>query len=151
MTDELIIRRDNLHKSTSYGGNENFHSASTWQSQKWGHILVDDSTNENAVLAVVGQILENGLQCSASGNFHRRNYETLQKAKYQVMLGKPKKTVFADDFDLTIKKLAAFQADIASYPTRENFIVLDGRQKTLRFTHDIFEKRARSDQGAFYL
>lgn len=78
-----------------------------------------------------------------------RAFEKLYKAKYQIFLGKLTKTIFVDDFDSTVKKLAIFQADTATYPTRENLIVLNGRKKTLCFTQSIFKPRDPSVQGRF--
>lgn len=150
MTNNLVTHCESLLKSNSYGGNPHFQTAFTWQSQKLGHVLVNKSTNENAVLAVIGQVIEKGLQCSSSGNYHNCENETLEKAKFQLFLGKPVKTIFADDFDMTIKKLASFQTDMALYPCRENFIMPNGRQKTLRFTHNVFEKKTETDNGAIY-
>lgn len=67
MAPELALHRQNLLKSNSYSGNDHLHSDFVWQSQKMGHILINETTNENAVLAVVGQVLEKGLQCASSG------------------------------------------------------------------------------------
>ena len=147
MVNDLASRCKILLQCNSYGANEHFCSTFSWQSQKLGHILVNDCSNENAILAVVGEVLKKGLQCSASGNFHMHDFETLEKAEFQLVLGKPNKTIFANDFDATIAKLTSFQADTAQSPNRENLIVIDGRQKTLHFTQNVFEERDHSNDG----
>ena len=116
MANDLASHHKNLLKCNSYGANEPFHLTFTWQLQKLGHILMNDCSNENAILAVIDEVLEKGLQCSARGNFHMCDFETLEKAKFQLVLGKPNKTVFANDFDTTIAKLASFQANTAHSP-----------------------------------
>ena len=56
-------------------------------------------------------------------------------------LGKTTRTIFAEDFDQTVMKLAGFQADTAAFPMRDNLIVLDGCHKTLQFSQKIFEEQ----------
>lgn len=140
MGTNLILCCKNLLKSNSYDGNNHFHSAFSWQSQNVGHILINNATNENTVLAIVSQVLEKGLQCSSSGNYHGCNYETLEKAKFQLFLGKPTKTGFTNNFNATIQKLVTLQAYIVLYPLCKNLIVLNGHEKMFWFTCNMFKE-----------
>jgi hypothetical protein len=91
------------------------------------------------------------LDCSAIGNYHEREGQTLEKSKFQLLLGKPTKTPFADDFDLAIKTLTGMQSAKAVWPDRENLIVTDKQQKTLRFTRAIFEERRSAIAGTLHV
>ena len=141
MEHDLTVPRARLLKSKAYTANSNCNSAFSWHTQKNGDILIDKTSNANAVLAVVGEVLENRLDCTPSGNYHEWDRQTLAKSKYHLLLGKPMKTPFADDFDAAIKNLTSFQNAIAVWPDRENLIVFDKRQRALRFTREIFEER----------
>lgn len=147
MDHDLTIPRAKLLKSKAYTANNHCCSAFLWHSQKNGDILIDKLSNANAVLAVVGEVLENRLDCSPSGNYHERKGQTLEKSKFELLLGKPMKTPFADDFDTTIKNLTSFQNLIAVWPDRENLICFDKRQRSLRFTREIFEERRPAVAG----
>ena len=85
MANDLAICRENLLKCVSYGGNEHFHSSFTWHSEKIRHVLVHEASKANTILAVVRQVLKKDLDCTTSGNFHMHNFETLQKAKFQLL------------------------------------------------------------------
>jgi hypothetical protein len=133
--------RTRLLRSSAYTAGETCRNTFTWHSQRTGDILIKTTTKENAVLAVVGRVLESRLDCSATGNFQNRDWETLAKAKYHLLLGKPDDTVFADDFNIALENLANFQTLIATSNDRENFIVRERQQRALRFTRDIFRER----------
>ena len=79
---------------------DNFPAPFLWYSQRTGQILVKTKSKQNAVLAVIGRVLENCLDCSAWGNFGKREWEKLVKAKYHLLLGKPDNMDFAMDFDM---------------------------------------------------
>lgn len=147
MENDLHCLRDRLLNSSAYAANVNFPDPFSWHSQRTGQILVKKKTKQNAVIAVVGRVLENRLHCSAQGNFGNREGEKLAKAKYHLLLGKPDKTVFATDFETALHKLHGLQNSIATWPERENFIVRDNQQTVLRFTRAIFEERRPAIRG----
>lgn len=68
-------------------------------------------------------------------------YGTLDTAKFHLLLGKPTGTPFADDFDKGLGTFDKIQADIASTQNRVNFMVVDGKEKGLRFTRAVFNKK----------
>ncbi|KAN0130405.1 hypothetical protein V8E53_011806 [Lactarius tabidus] len=150
MEHDLTISRAKLLKLNAYTANNNCHSAVSWHSQKTGNILINSLSSANAVLAVVGEVLENCLDCSASGNYHKYNGQSLSKAKYQLLLGKPTKSPFSDDFNSAIKNLSGIQSAIAVWPDWENLIITDKQQKTLRFTQEIFEERHPAVKGMLH-
>ena len=147
MENDLNTCRERLLKSGAYAASPTFADTFSWHSQRTGQILVKKKTKQNAVLAVVGQVLENRFDCSAKGNFGNRDGEKLTKAKYQLLLGKPEKTVFATDFDTAMEKLRGLQDTIATWPEREHFIVRDNQQAVFRFTQTVFEQRRPAIKG----
>lgn len=147
MQTDLNTCREKLLKSTVYAASPIFADTFSWHSQRTGQVLVKTKNKQNAVLAVVGRVLENRCDCSAKGNFDNRTWEKLAKAKYQFLLGKPQNTVFAGDFDTALKKLNGLQNTIATWPERENFIVRDNQETVLRFTRTIFEQRRPTIKG----
>ena len=60
--------------------------------------------------------------------------------------GKPHDTIFAEDFDQTVTKLAGFQAATAAFPMRDNLIVLDGCHKITVHTEDIWRTKRGKQQ-----
>ena len=153
MEHDLVPRRTRLLKSNSYVASPGCKTSVTWYKQKAGHVLIDPESRTNAVLAVVGKVLESRLDCDGHGNFRKRVFqdgvEMLDKAKYQLLLGKPNDTPFADDFDVAIDTLSAMQANTAIGVDRQNLIIRERQEKSLRFTREIFEPRSQGDYGSF--
>lgn len=98
-----------------------------WYKEKSGNVLIEANTKRNAVLAIVGKVLKNHLDCDGHGNFRKwvfqTGLETLKKAKYQVLLGRPNDTPFAEDFDIAVETLSSLQGNIAVSLDHENFII----------------------------
>ena len=153
MEHDLQPRRTRLLKSNSYVASPGCKNSVTWYREKAGNVLIEPNTKTNAVLAVIGEILENRLDCDGHGNFRKRVFqtgiETLDKAKYQLLLGKPNDTPFAADFDVAVDTLSYMQGKIATAADRENLIIRERQEKTLRFTREIFETRTQADYGLF--
>jgi hypothetical protein len=151
MEHDLNPSRVRLLKSAAYAASDSFPDPFSWYSQRTGQILVKTKTKQNAVLAVVGRVLENRLDCSAKGNFGKRDNENFAKAKYQFLLGKADNTIFAPDFDTALLKFQQLQSTIATWPDRQNFIVDDCQKTVLRFTRQIFEERRPAVKGTIII
>lgn len=149
MDHDLLPWRSRLLKSDSYVPTPYFPHNFIWYSQKTSHIVIEKQSKKNAVLAVVGKVLENRMDCEGHGNFRNQTFEILPKAKYQLLLGKPTDTPFEEDFDVAINNLSALQDRIATHADRSNLIVEDCDAKALRFTRDIFEKRQPHVRGMY--
>ena len=151
MEHDLNPRRTRLLNSNSYVASAGCKKNVVWYSEKAGHVLIESDTKKNAVLAIVGKVEENRLDCDGHGNFRKRIFqtgcETLDKAKYQLMLGKPMDTLFADDFDIVVDTVSSLQGNIAEGGTRENFILKECQERFLRFTRGIFEPRNQTEKG----
>jgi len=150
MEHDLPLYRSNIMLSPSFGASPPFLSHLGWRPERTGDVLVNKSTNKNAVVCVIGRILERRLDCGPTGNFVKGRFGGLETAKFHCLLEKPVGTPFADDFDKSISNLDKVQGIIASSANKTNFIVVDGQHKNLRFTKQIFEKRERAleDDGS---
>ena len=69
MEHDLLPRQTQLLNSDSYVANTTFRNVFTWYSQKTGNILIEKQSKKNAILAVVGKVLENRMDCEGHGNF----------------------------------------------------------------------------------
>lgn len=100
-------------------------------------------TNEDAVLILVGKVLDDRLFCGPSGNWSPNNtFGGLRTAKYNFTLGLPDEDAFTNDFTSAFKTLGTLQNNIASTPHRLHFLLGEGEQfSTLRFATPVFEKR----------
>lgn len=76
-----------------------------WYLQKTGHIVIEKHSKKNAILTVVGTVLDNHFDCEGHSNFRNWTFESMQKAKYQLLLGEPTDTPFANDFITAIDNL----------------------------------------------
>ena len=121
-------------QSKGYAASPGFLSSFGWGKHRNGHVLVDKSTSENATVSVVGRVLETHLDCGPTGNFRKGKFGGLETAKFHLLLGKLTGTSFAEYFDKVLINLSKAQADIAASPNRLNLILIDGRDKQLRFT-----------------
>ena len=149
MEHNLPLYRANIVQSASYAACPGFLPALGWRTDKAGHVLVSKSSNENAVVSVIGRVLELRLDCGPTGNFVKGRFGGLQTAKYHCLLEKPDKTPFANDFDKSLSNFERVQSNIASTANKNNFIIVDGQQKHLRFTRYVFEKRERVLEGSY--
>jgi hypothetical protein len=143
MLDNLPLYRDYLLQNKAYATSADFLRSIgwPWPWQKYGEALVNKSTSENAIITVVGRVLERRLDCGPTGNFKGR-YGPLKKAKYHLLLEKPCGTPFASDFDKIVAVLSKIQGAIASSSNcLDHLIVPDAPLKLLRFTRNIFTKR----------
>ena len=106
-------------------------------------------TGENAVASVVSRVQERRLDCGPIGNFQKGRYGGLQTAKFHLLLGKPTRTPFVDDFEKALTTFNKIQIDIASTQNRVNFLIVDGREKHLHFTRNMFDKREDEINGPY--
>ena len=72
MEHDLVPRQTQLLKSNSYVASTGCKNSVTWYKEKAGHVLIDPESRTNAVLAVVGKVLESRLDCDGHGNFRKR-------------------------------------------------------------------------------
>ena len=132
-----------LLNSNSYVASSGCKNFVAWYMEKVGHVLIEPDTKKNAVLAIVGKVLENCLDCNRHGNFRKQNFQsgckTMDKAKYQVMLGKPDNTPFADNFNIAVDTLATLQDKIAHGPDCKNLIIKEQQVRMLCFMRGIFK------------
>lgn len=149
MEDDLTSERTKLLSSEAYAAHRKFRDTFSWYSQRTGgDILIDSTSKQNAVVAVVGCVPESRLDCDARGGFRKRNFEMLAKAKYQLLIQKPTDCEFADDFDVALQNLTHIQSLVESPSHRsENFIIQEHREKKLRFTREVFEERHPAVKG----
>ena len=141
MEHDLVSYRSDLLLSPLYTASPGFLPSLGWHAEKTGHALVIKKTGENTVASVVGQVQERRLDCGPAGNFQKGRYGGLETAKFHLLLGKPMGTPFTDDFDKTLATFNKIQTDIASTQNHVNFLIVDGRDKQLRFTRNAFNKR----------
>ncbi|KAN0141070.1 hypothetical protein V8E53_000826, partial [Lactarius tabidus] len=141
MQHNLSRYRDQLLTVDCHGASKTFTSSVSWLPQRTGNILVDSKTNQNAVISVVGRVLDNRLDCSSLGNHGKRPPAKFPTAKFHLLLGKPTKTIFADDFDITMKNLENIQDNIGSTKNHQNLVVCERGDHALRFTRSVFETR----------
>lgn len=147
MEHDLPLYRDDVLKFPSYGASPGFLPSLGWRTEKSGDILVNKTSDENAVVCVIGRVSERRLDCGPTGNFVKGKFGGLETAKFHCLLEKPVGTPFAEDFDKSLANLDKVQATIASTRNRNHFILVDGQQKKMRFTRYVFEKRERTLQG----
>lgn len=127
--------------SPLYVANPVFLRGIGWRAEGSGHILIDRTTNGNAVACIIGRVSDQRFNCGPEGNFFNDKYGPLSRAKFEIQLAKPHNTPFAADFDKALDNLTKTQAQVAVTPERRNLIVADGRSKNVRFTRNMFEKR----------
>ena len=147
MEHDLPAYRSNVLQYPSYCAFPGFLSSLGWRTEKSGDVMVNKTSNENAVMTVIGRISERRLDCGPTGNFVKGKFGGLETAKFHCLLDKPVGTPFADDFDKGVANLEKAQGNIASTRNRNHFILVNGQEKKLRFTRHVFEKRERTLQG----
>lgn len=142
MEHDLQTYRANLLRTPSYCASSVFLSGVGWQVEGSGKVLVDKISTANTVAIVVGRVSNQRFLVSANGTYgNGTKFGDLSKSKFLSLIGKPDDTPFANDFDKFLEYLGRIQNQTASTPNRFNFIVTEGREKFLRFTRNIFEKR----------
>lgn len=146
MHDTLTPHRTQLLQSKFYAAGPVFVESARWQYENNGHVLVDVSGGGNVVGAIVGRVLEHRLWCGPNGNYLDvdSEYVSLATSKFQLQLGKPIGTPFALDYDKALENVGIIQAQVASTNDRRNFIVSDGKNRNLRFSRKVFDKRVRN-------
>ena len=130
-----------LTHQTGYGAASDLATSFTWHRQKTGDVLINSRNKQNAIISVVGRVIENRLDCTPSGNFSDRSFEKLATAKFQLHLEKPDDTIFTSDFDTAMHNLESLQQKLAPGKTGQNLVVLERDEKVLRFTRPVFEVR----------
>jgi len=135
--------RDSLHGLANYVAAATFLSKVGWKQDGYAHMVKEKTTNEDAVLILVGKVLDDRLFCGPSGNWSPNNtFGGLRTAKYNFTLGLPDEDAFTSDFTSAFKTLGTLQNNIASTPHRLHFLLGEGEQfSTLRFATPVFEKR----------
>lgn len=143
MEHNLAQYRAQLLLSRFYGASPEFLQGIGWQPEITGHVLVDERSHwrDTLVIAVVGRVTDQQLNCGPSGNYISPLYGSLAKAKFQLQLRKPYGTPFETDFDTVLNNLGKLQAEVASTSDWHNLVITDGRDKNLRFARNVFEKR----------
>lgn len=143
MTHNLTNYRTHLLQSKFYAANPSFLQSVGWRYDESGHVLADKVNRETAIVAVVGQVIQQRLDVGPEGNFLNGKFGSLATAKFTLQLTKQVGTVFANDYDKALEALSKSQNHVASTQDKRNLIVSDGQYRNLRFTRNVFEKRVR--------
>ncbi|KAH9033805.1 hypothetical protein EDB85DRAFT_1950047 [Lactarius pseudohatsudake] len=141
MTHDLKEYHSRLNSSKMYVAKASFLQDFEWQSRGGGHVFAEPFTRVPAVGSIVGRVLDFRFACGPSGNFRVSEYAKMEKAKYQLFLGKPFQTEFADDFDKVVPNLETAQKNRASTADRRYLIYADRDEKNIRFAENVFVKR----------
>ena len=141
MEHNLCEHRSGLLLSDLYSATPGFLPAVGWQADTFGKILVEKRSGAVAVAAAVRRVLPTRLDCGPSSNFTGQGRGSLKTAKFQLQLGKPVGTCYADDFDKTINALTKIQDRSAFTPCRVNLLLGQGSDASVRFARSVFEKR----------
>ncbi|KAF8258946.1 hypothetical protein EI94DRAFT_1690985 [Lactarius quietus] len=113
-------------------------------------ILVEKSSKNNALLSIVGHVVEQHLDCGPTGNYITGEFRSLEKAKYQLQLTKLMGTPFVKDYDIALNTSKNMQGQVAATGDRRNFIIADSKNENFRFTKDVFKKKSASLTHAQY-
>ncbi|KAF8260873.1 hypothetical protein EI94DRAFT_1811118 [Lactarius quietus] len=109
MAHKLATCQANLAQLQYYTANNSFLHAVTQCYSHTGHILVEKATKNNALVNMVGTVVEQCLDCGPTGNFITGEFGSLQKVKYQLQLTKPFGTPFMKDYDTALNALKILQ------------------------------------------
>jgi hypothetical protein len=133
-----------MHTLANYVASATFLSKVGWGQDGYAHMLKNKDDKDNAVIIVVGKVVDDHLSCGPTGNWASGNqYGSLKNVKYNFTLGQPDEEVFANDFETAFKTLGKIQSSVASTPNRLHFLLGEGDKfKTLRFSTNVFEERA---------
>ena len=107
---------------------------------------MDKSTTENGLASMVSHVFETRLNFGAIGIF-KNHQDGTRDIEVSLPPAKPIGIPFANDFDKTMDCLGNIQVDIALTLGLHNLILVDSREKKLRFTWNVFEKRKRTQEG----
>ena len=121
----LLRYQDILLQENGYSATAQFSSTYFWHALKTGNVLIDSCNKQNAVISIVGHVLENHLDCTPSSNFADRSFDKLAMAKFQLLLGKPDDTIFAADFNTAMQHLVELQQKISPGKPGQNLIVFE--------------------------
>ena len=141
MEHNLQRYREQLLCENCYAAAHSFRHSFSWLSQRTGDVLIEEKTKQNAIISLVARVLDNRLDCTAVGNLGNRPVDKLPSVKFQLLLGKPTDTVFADDFDTVLENLEQISNDAAPGKKKENLIVTERGVNVIRFTRPVFEPR----------
>jgi hypothetical protein len=135
--------RSGLHGLRNYVAAAAFLSNVGWAQDGFAHMLKNKDNRDDAVVIVVGKVIDDRLFCGPTGNWATGNqYGSLEGAKYTFVLGQPEEEVFASDFDIAFKALGKIQSSVASMSHRMHFLIGEGEKfNSLRFSTNVFEKR----------
>ena len=148
MEHNLVQYREQLLREDCYAAAHNFRHSFSWLSQRTGDILIEDKSKQNAVISVVARVLDNRFDCTAAGNLGNRPLDKLPSVKFQLLLGKPTDTVFADDFNKVLDNLNQISNNAAPGEKKENLIVTECGVDVLRFTCPVFEQQRPPVRGS---
>ena len=101
-------------------------------------------TSDRATCAIVGTISPIRLFLEPHGNYNPTfDKSALETSKVQFLLVPPViHPDFVDDFNIAVEHIERLQDKaITEGPGGEHFIILDGRNKALKFSWPLFEKR----------
>ncbi|KAF8262734.1 hypothetical protein EI94DRAFT_1704548 [Lactarius quietus] len=144
MSHDLTAYQARLAQSQYYVANSSFLHAVTWIYSRTGRILVEKASKNNAVVCVVGHVVEQRLDCGPTGNYITGEFGSLQKAKYRLQITKPTGTPFTKDYDVALTALKVLQNQATSTGDRRNLIVVDSKNENIHSTKDVFEKRVHA-------
>lgn len=144
MAHNLDQYRRVLLRSPSYAAGPGFLSRVGWQTEEPGHVLVHRETNMNFVVSVVAVVSDFRYFVGPNGNYSSDQFGDFSGAKFLFHVVVPEDTPFEADFDISVRAMENIQEQIAVTKKRMHFIVGEGQDIMLRFTRNVFNKRARS-------
>jgi hypothetical protein len=141
MVHNLESYRSDLLLTESYAASAGFLAGLGWQVENSGRVVVNKEGNADAVMIVVGEVIDHRLLVGPNGNYSSDAFGDFSTAKFLFHLGKLTKTPFEQDFEKAMQNFDKIQAQVSASTNRVNFIVADVQSRTLRFTRNIFIKR----------
>jgi hypothetical protein len=141
MVFNTVEHRTQLQDFPSYIASGNVYNDYMWQSQKYGHLLMQKSTRQPPNIVMVGHVDVYHFNCGPLGTCFKLDVARLEKLKQQFHLGKPQDEPFAEDFSCAITVLEKFQSTTVKTKDRNSLVVKQYGEMMVRMMHCLFTKR----------
>jgi hypothetical protein len=145
MAFDSVAHRDQLRLLPNYAANVLVASQYGWKQEGSGLVAVDKPAGDDAVLVVVGKIVNSKYKCGPAGNYNPKydRDSPLSKAKFQLVLGVPNDPVFSDDFNKAFDNLIRLQNSVAHTTDKRFLATLEGHIRNISISAKMFEERVR--------
>lgn len=132
-----------LQTLPTYAANADCLKHVAWTQDGSSHILANKSDKSDAVLIVVGRVVNDRVFCGPAGNWSSKNsFGSLKTARYQFTISAGEADLLAADFEAAFKMLSKIQGAIAFSPKREHLLVGENEKfHNIRFSTNVFEAR----------